>query len=139
MQSDEPLPSATQLLAELDYPQQPSYLLAAMQDFHRIFGSFDAQSESLLKTHFHADAALWQSLVTLFPEKISAKHTLQVCRGAVCGERLDVSGLDISDVAIVECCCMGLCQNSPVARLDDTVITDATIDSVTRVISQLEH
>lgn len=130
------LQSAKELLTQLGYPQEPAWLLAAMQEIHRKLGTFTPETAQLLRSHFRADEAQWNSLLPLFPVKIDAPHTLKVCRGAVCGRQIDTSLLEQEKLAIIETCCTGNCHQAPVAKLDETLITEASIEKIRALIAQ---
>jgi len=131
-----------------------SYLIEAVHD---ILDSKDKKSLSddeikRLARHFRVNTAEVLGVLTfytMFPLKVSVKHTINICVSTVCGlknsERLvkflkDYLGCDDNNVSndgvflVKEVECLGLCDMAPAIMVDNKVYGNLTVEKLKKVI-----
>ena len=131
-----------------------SYLIEAVHD---ILDSRDRKSLSddeikRLARHFRVNTAEVLGILTfytMFPLKVSVKHTISVCVSTVCGlkdsKRLveflkGYLGCDDNNVSsdgvflVKEVECLGLCDIAPAIMVDNRVYGNLTVEKLKKVI-----
>jgi len=116
------------------YPQQPHYLLAALQDVQAMLGSVPEAIFSLLTKRFNADAATAASLQPLFASQPAEESPMAICTGPVCRrhgllQAMRASGID----NVSECDCLGLCDQAPAAIVHGEKIPHASVALLQRL------
>jgi len=132
---DENVFSATEhILKTRNYPRQPAYLLAALEDIASQFGAVPSASKELLLEYFGVES-LPDGIGEILRHKYTAKgKTVTVCAGPICiREGSDELAAELSaqtGTSVERRHCLGACDSAPCAEVQDVLITRATSEKV---------
>jgi len=131
------VPEIQDLLKEICrlYPHQPRYLVAALEDVQASFGFIPDAVVPMLAEFFgisRASVQQWLDMPGLFRVHPLEQNLLKVCCGPICAERGGkqlLASLKVLpervDVSLLATHCLGRCNESPVAKLNDHYFTHA--------------
>lgn len=127
--------SATEhILSERNYPRQPAYLLAALEDVSTHFGKIPAASKALLLEYFGVDRLPEGIEETLPHRHAGSGSAIAVCAGPFCTrEGNDEMAAALSTrpgITVERSHCMGFCNSAPCVRVGESTVTEATLEKV---------
>lgn len=137
MQNDNIITATEHILSQRNYPRQPSYLPAAIEDIHARFGQIPTASREVLREYFGV-AELPEGLIeSLFHKHTETVHSVTVCAGPICVQAgSDALATAVEGSAAVErSYCMGNCHVAPCAKVGKKFIAPATAESISDALS----
>jgi len=127
------------------YPEEISYLVAALEDIQAAFGYVPADALPVLAGHFGSNAERIRNKADtfgLFRFAPPPAHRIRICHGPVCascgGEELLADVVSESkDISVEPGHCFGRCDQAPVVGIDDRLLTHATAEQIEQEIAVL--
>jgi NADH:ubiquinone oxidoreductase subunit E len=123
----------TEIVDTHAYPQQPRFLLAALQDLQTAMGCVPEAEFAALAEYFRADGNTAAMLRPLFAVESAGRAGMAVCTGAVCRRfGLLAAMRENGQHDISACDCLGLCNQAPAARYRGESIPHASVELLQR-------
>jgi len=134
MYNGDATPATEQILRLRNYPRQPEYLLAALEDVAAHFGEIPEAARNALFDYFGIDGFPDEISATLFHQHIVSAKRVTVCAGPICRrEGSDLLADKLSsetDLVVERQHCMGACDQAPCAIANGNSIPSATPASI---------
>ncbi len=139
MHSSEPISATEHILALRDYPRKPAYFLAALEDIFAELGHIPDASKAIIQSYFTLQEWPKHLVSKLFHNTtITGSKTVMVCEGPCCkkaGADLLADQLQLfSNLNIERHHCMGSCKNGPAVIMKDTLIPNASVKKIKRLL-----
>jgi NADH:ubiquinone oxidoreductase subunit E len=140
MQTSDIVSATEHIFALRNYPRKQAYLLAAIEDIARHFGSIPKQAEPLILEYFAVETLPKELMDQLIHKHVDSKQVIEVCSGPLCfkagSDQLATELADTLTGAIIERRhCMGNCHQPPTVKIGERLISNA---SSAEVIQQVK-
>ena len=139
MQREDTVTATEHILKQRNYPRQPAYLLAAMEDVASQFGAVPVAAKELLLDYFGIDEIPAEIASALDHRHGSAAETLTLCAGPICSQagsdELAALFEETGGVNIERQHCMGACDRAPCARAGGKLIAPAAPESIASALN----
>lgn len=139
MQREDTVTATEHILKLRNYPRQPAYLLAALEDVATRLGSVPDSAKELLLDYFGIGEIPDEIASALDHRHGNAAETLTICAGPICSQtgsnELAALFEEAESVNVERQHCMGACDRAPCARADGKLIAPASPESIGSVLN----